>query len=273
MKPLRAAVVGDPVAHSLSPRLFGRWAEGRGRALAYEALRIPPSEFRGELARARNEGVWLGWSVTLPHKEAAASLADEVDPSAEQPGSANVLLFRDGRAIAHNTDGQGFLDSLSAAGAEPFGLRAVVVGAGGAAAGVVAALRRAGAAEVVVLNRTPARAAALAKRFGLAYAGLDAAAGFVGTADLVVNATAAGLSGGSPLPPGTPFRAGAWAVDLLYRPKETPFMAAARAAGARPLGGLGMLVRQGALAWRLFFGDVLREDEVRSGEAYLEGLL
>ncbi|TPW20286.1 MAG: aroE, partial [Elusimicrobia bacterium] len=144
MKPLRAAVVGDPIAHSLSPRLFAHWAGARGRDLAYEALRVTPGDFRETLDYARNEGAWVGWSVTLPHKELAARLADELDASADLPGAANVLLFRDGRAIAHNTDGQGFLDALTAAGAEPFGSRAVVLGAGGAAAGVVAALRRAG---------------------------------------------------------------------------------------------------------------------------------
>ena len=125
----------------------------------------------------------------------------------------------------------------------------------------------------MVLNRTPERAAGLAKRFGLAYGGLDGAAGIVSGMDLVVNATAAGLEGASPLPEGTRFKEGAWAVDLLYRPKETPFMAQARAAGARPLGGLGMLVRQGARAWKLFFGDALKDDEVRGGETYLGGLL
>lgn len=273
MRTLKAAVVGDPVSHSLSPRLFAHWAKPRGRALEYEALKVTHAAFRETLTYARSEGVWVGWNVTLPHKELAAKMADELDDSAGQPGAANVLIFRDGRAIGYNTDAQGFLDSLAAAGAEPFGARAVVLGAGGAAAGVVTALRRAGAAEVMVLNRTPERGAALAKRFGLAYGGLEGAAGIVSGMDLVINATAAGLEGASPLPAGTCFKEGAWAVDLMYRPKETPFMAQARAAGARPLGGLGMLVRQGALAWKLFFGDSLTLGEVRDGETYLGGLL
>lgn len=273
MKALKAAVVGDPVAHSLSPRLFSHWAEAKGRALEYEALRVTPADFRETFSYARSEGVWAGWSVTLPHKELTAKLCDELDASAQQPGAVNALLFRDSRAIGYNTDAQGFLDSLKAARAEPFGARCLVLGAGGAAAGVVAALRRSGAAEVTVLNRTPERAASLARRFGLAYGGLDLAAGAVAAADLVVNATAAGLTGGSPLPAGARFREGAWAVDLVYRPKETPFMAQARAAGARPLGGLGMLVRQAALAWKLFFGDALAEDEIVAGEMFLEGLL
>ncbi|TBR26230.1 shikimate dehydrogenase [bacterium] len=273
MRQLKAAVVGDPVAHSLSPRLFAFWSKARGRDLEYEALKVTHAAFRETFTYARSESVWVGWNVTLPHKELAAQLSDELDASAEQPGAANVLLFRDGRAIGYNTDAQGFLDSLTAAGCEPFGTRCVVLGAGGAAAGVVAALRRSGAADVMVLNRTPERAASLAKRFGLAYGGLEGAAGVIAGADLVVNATAAGLGGGSPLPDGARFREGAWAVDLLYRPQETPFMAQARAAGARPLGGLGMLVRQGAAAWKLFFGDALGEPEIRAGEAHLEGLL
>lgn len=270
---LKAAVVGDPVAHSLSPSLFRHWAKARGLAVEYEALKVTHAAFRETLSYARAEGVWAGWSVTLPHKELAAQLCDELDASAELAGAVNAVQFHDGLAVGHNTDGQGFLDALAAAGCVPFGARAVVLGAGGAAAGVVAALRRAGAAEVLVLNRTPERAGRLARRFGLAYGGLDAAPKLVPTADLVVNATAAGLEGASPLPEGTRFREGAWAMDLLYRPKQTPFLAQARAAGARPVAGLGMLVGQAALAWRLFFGDRLTAEQVRAGEAYLEGLL
>lgn len=270
---LKAAVVGDPVSHSLSPRMFARWAKARGKDLEYEALRVTHAAFRETLSYARAGGPWLGWSVTVPHKLLAAELADEADPSVEQPGAANVLVFRDGRAVAHNTDAQGFLDALVAAGCAPFGARAVVLGAGGAAAAVVAGLRRAGAAEVLVLNRDLARGAALARRFGLAYGGLDSAPGLVASADLVVNATAAGLEGRSPLPAGTRFKPGAWAVDLYYRPRETAFMAEARCGGARAVGGLGMLVRQGALAWKLFVGETLPEDEVAAAEKDLEAAL
>lgn len=270
---LKAAVVGDPVSHSLSPRMFARWAKGRGKDLEYEALRVTHAAFRETLSYARSEGPWLGWSVTVPHKGLAAELADEADASVEQPGAANVLVFREGRAVAYNTDAQGFLDALKAVGCDPFGARAVVFGAGGAAAAVIAALRRSGAAEVQVLNRSLERGAALARRFGLPYGAPDSSPGVVASADLVVNATAAGLEGKSPLPPGARFKPGCRAVDLFYRPLETPFMAQARAGGATAVGGLGMLVRQGALAWKLFFGETLTEDEVLAAEKDLEAVL
>ncbi|MDE2291904.1 MAG: shikimate dehydrogenase, partial [Elusimicrobia bacterium] len=111
---------------------------------------------------------------------------------------------------------------------------------------------------------------ALAGRFGLAWGGLAEAAEAIPLAGLVVNATAAGLSGASPLPPQARFRPGAWAYDLVYRPRETPFMAQARAGGARPVGGLGMLVRQAARTWTLFFGETLPEASVAAAERALE---
>ncbi|MBI3299623.1 MAG: shikimate dehydrogenase [Elusimicrobia bacterium] len=269
---LRAAVVGDPVAHSLSPRLFGLWAKARGRELAYEPLKVTAAAFSETLSYARADGPWLGWNVTAPHKERAAQLADECDPSVDQPGAANVLLFVDGRVLAHNTDVQGFLDSLAAAGAPSFGIRAAVLGAGGAAAAAVAALRRAGAAEVAVYNRGAERAQALSRRFGVSAGTLSDAAAELSAFDLIVNATSAGFAETSPLRAGTAFRPDSWAVDLGYRPKETPFLAQARAGGARTLGGLGMLVRQAALTWRLFFGETLPEDAVAAALADLEAV-
>lgn len=269
----RAAVVGDPVGHSLSPRLFAFWAAWRERPLAYEALRLSTDEFPAALKAARGDGGWIGWSVTVPHKARALELADASDPSTSQPGAANVLLFRAGEAVAFNTDAAGFMAALESAGAPSFGARAVVLGAGGAAGAVVAALRRAGAAEVCVFNRGRARAEALAARFGARAGGLEESAEALAAADLVVNATSAGLSGVSPLPEGARLKAGAWAMDLTYRPRETPFLAQARAAGARPLGGLTMLVRQAALTWRLFYGETLPEDVVAAGERELEGAL
>ena len=269
----RAAVVGDPVEHSLSPKLFALWAAWRERPLAYEALRLAVSEFPAALKAARSDVGWVGWNVTVPHKERALELADVRDPSTAQPGAANVLLFRSGEAVAFNTDAAGFMAALDAAGAPTFGARAVVLGAGGAAGAVLAALRRGGAAEVAVFNRSRARAEALAARFGVKAGTLEEAAEDLAAADLVVNATSAGLSGASPLPAGTRLKPGAWAMDLMYRPRETPFMAQAREAGARPLGGLGMLVRQAALTWWLFYGETLPEDVVAAAQKELEGVL
>ncbi|MFH1725899.1 MAG: shikimate dehydrogenase, partial [Elusimicrobiota bacterium] len=145
---------------------------------------------------------------------------------------------------------------------------------GGAARAVCAALARAGAGEVDVLNRTPAKAEALAARFGARAGSLEAAAALVSAADLVVNATSVGLDGtGSPLPPGQRFKAGAWAYDLVYRPAETPFLRAAREGGAGALGGMGMLVAQAAATWRIWFGEIVPAVTADLVEKELEGKL
>lgn len=270
---LRGAVVGDPVAHSLSPRLFTAWAKQRGRDFQYEALNVSAESFEETLLLSLAESSWLGWNVTAPHKEQALALADELDGSVDQPGAANVLLFREGRAVAHNTDAQGFLDSMQAAGVSVFGARAVVLGAGGAAAAVLAGLRRAGVVEAAVYNREPGRAVELARRFGAVSGSLADAARALPECDLVVNATSAGFAGASPLPVGVRFRPGSWAVDLSYRPRETPFLIQAQAGGTRVLGGLGMLVRQAALTWKIFFGETLPEDAVAAAQHDLEAAL
>ena len=158
-----AGVLGFPVAHSRSPAMMGAAFRELGLDWRYFKLPVPPQLF-AETVRALPASGYLGANVTIPHKVAAHYLADELAPAAAAIGAANTLTFRDDRIEADNTDAAGFLDAL---GRSPAGARVLVLGAGGAARAVVWALREAGAAAVMVWNRTPERAADLARELGV----------------------------------------------------------------------------------------------------------
>jgi shikimate dehydrogenase len=194
----------------------------------------------------------------MPHKASAFAAVDDVTDVARRLGVVNCVSWRDGALLGDSTDGPGFLAALRrAVGFDPASTRCVVLGAGGAARAVTLALADAGAAEVVVVNRTESRAeeaAALAGAVGRVGSGTD-----VGGADLVVQATPIGMAGGG----GTPddlgvdvaaLHGGQVVADLVYYPLETPFLAAAKAGGAVTVGGLGMLVHQAALALERWTG-------------------
>jgi shikimate dehydrogenase len=219
----------------------------------YVAFEVSPGQLEAALAGTRALGLG-GLSVTIPHKAAAAAAVDELSASAMAIGAVNTVIpVGGGRLRGDNTDGAGFLASLADEGFLPAGRPCAVVGAGGAARAVVHALAQAGAAEVVVVNRSPARAdeaAALAGPVGRVGTGAD-----ITGAELVVNATPLGLAGTDggalPLDPAL-LGPGQLLVDLVPNPAVTPVMRAALAAGARVAGGLGMLVHQGALAFELW---------------------
>ena len=247
-----AAVIGSPVRHSLSPALHNAAFAASGADWVYTAFEVAPGRAGDALAAMRTLGLG-GLSVTMPHKDDVADAVDELDPAAAALHSVNtVVRLADGRLRGHSTDGAGFVASLAEAGADPMGRRVVVLGAGGAARAVVDALGRAGAAEVVVVNRNADRAttaAALAGPVGRVGSAAD-----VADAELVVNATSVGMGTLElPLDPGM-LRAGQVVADLVYHPLETALLAAARAAGARVVDGLGMLVHQAALQQELWLG-------------------
>jgi shikimate dehydrogenase len=253
-----AAVIGTPVRHSLSPALLNTAFAATHLDWAYVAFDVP--EGRGAAAVEAMRALGLGGlSVTMPHKAAAHDAVDGLTGTARALGAVNCV-FRDGdRLVGDNTDGAGFLDALTVdAGVAVEGRRCVLVGAGGAGRAVARALGEAGAAEVVVVNRSPApaeRAAALAGP-----AGRVGGAEAIGEAELVVNATPLGMAGGGrasvgalPLDPAM-LRAGQVVVDLIYHPAETPLLAAAAQVGATPVNGLGMLVHQAAHAFTRWTG-------------------
>jgi shikimate dehydrogenase len=254
----RYAVVGDPVAHSASPLLFAALARHLGVPLDYRAERVREAELPDFLARVRG-GAYRGLSVTLPHKEAALRLADDASESARAVGAANTLRVGEGRRLeAHNTDGVGLLRALSGQGVTLTGARVLVLGAGGAARAAVHAARVAGAHSVWVSNRTQARAERVAEAFGAVAVPLEAAAleALLRDVDVLVQASAAGLSRPSEtaLPQGCVLHPRLTVLDMVYQPLETQLLKDARAAGARAVDGLWMLVHQALEQFRLWTG-------------------
>jgi shikimate dehydrogenase len=251
-------VIGDPIIHSLSPRLHNAAFDELGLDWVSLGFAVPVGSAPEALVGIRALGI-RGLSVTMPHKSSVAALVDRRTPLAERLGAVNCVSNQDGVLIGDSTDGPGLVASLRrGAGFDPDGARCLVVGAGGAARGVIAALADAGAEEVVVVNRTRSRAQSAAELAG--------PAGRVGEPQdasgcaLVVNATPAGMettkrddalltAGSAPAWMVDPalLGPGQLVVDLVYQPAVTPWMAAAKDHGSRVLNGLGMLVHQAAL--------------------------
>jgi shikimate dehydrogenase len=255
-------VIGSPVAHSLSPLLHNSAFAALGLAETWRsfAFEVPPGQAASALDSMRRAGI-TGLSVTMPHKADVAALVDECSDVARRLTAVNCVHQQRGRLHGSNTDGEGFLASLArGADFEPMGKRCLVIGAGGGARAVVLALAGAGAAEVAVVNRTPPRAfeaAALAGDNGRVVDLTEGAIADAATvADLVVNATPVGMEGAATAAAGTGPSAwlvapqllgsGQIAADLVYAPRQTPWLAAAATAGATTLDGLGMLVHQAA---------------------------
>lgn len=248
-------VIGSPIEHSLSPVIHNAAFAALDLDWSSFAVAVPDGRAGAALAAMRSLRL-AGLSVTMPHKEAVAGLLDRVTPHAADLGAVNCVAWRGTQLEGDSTDGPGFLDSLRVDhGWDPAGRRAVVIGAGGAARAVVAALAGAGAAAVAVVNRSPdraVRAAALAGPVGSVAAGAEV----VADADLVVNATPLGMGDDRRLPvDASRLGAGQVVADLVYHPAETPLLAAARAAGAVPVNGIGMLVHQAAHALRRWTGE------------------
>jgi len=247
-----AAVIGSPVRHSLSPVIHNAAFREVGLDWIYVALEVAPGDAEAALAGVKALGI-VGVSVTTPHKDDAWRLADERSIAAERMRAVNCLQLVDGRLVGHNTDGDGFVDSIREAGCDPAGMTVAVLGAGGAARSVIEALGRAGAAEILVINRTEARAdEAAVLAAPLARSGSSSE---IRSADLVVNATSVGLgSTDLALDPSLLVPA-QWVADLVYHPLRTSLLTAASERGARPIDGLGMLVHQAARQFRIWTGE------------------
>ncbi len=275
-------LLGWPVAHSKSPAFQNAAFAAIGLDWFYVPLPTPPAHLP-EAVRGLAALGFAGANVTIPHKETICSLLDRLDPEAELSGAVNTIVVEGWpdrpRLVGHATDGPGFLASLrEETGCDPRGMTVLLLGAGGAARGVAVALVRAGAARLLIANRTASRASALAQALS---ARLDrptgrpvsgeapriealpleagALAEHLPAVDLVVQATALGMAGG-PDPCGMPpldvtrLPRHAVVADLVYVPALTPLLAAAAGAGRRTVGGLGMLLHQGALAFERWTG-------------------
>ncbi len=254
-----AGVMGWPVAHSRSPALHGFWLAEHKIDGAYVPMPVEPKNLRAALTALPALG-FAGCNLTLPHKEAALEIVDEIDGSAERAGAANTIVVGPGgRLSARNSDIFGFLAALreGAPGWRAGDGPAVLVGAGGGARSVAAALLDDGAPEIRLVNRTTARAAALAHELGGKIAVLpweERAAALAGAA-LLVHATSLGLEGRTALDlPLDRLPRDAVVNDIVYVPLETPLLAAARARGNRVVDGLGMLLHQGRPGFAAWYG-------------------
>jgi len=258
-----AAVIGNPVRHSLSPTLHNAAFAAAGLDWVYVAFEPAPGSGAEAVAAMRAMDLG-GLSVTMPFKDQVAAAVDRCSPAATAVGAVNCVGWDGAALVGENTDGEGFVRSLATdQGVSVAGARCVVVGAGGAARSVVVALAGAGAAGVKVLNRNRDRAAEAA-----ALAGHVASVGeppdVVG-ADLVVNATPLGMRPGDPLPIDPELLGPTHVVvDLVYHPPQTPLLAAARQAGAVAVNGLGMLVHQAGLAFTFWTGVEAPLDAMRA---------
>ncbi|PWJ21753.1 shikimate dehydrogenase [Jannaschia seohaensis] len=261
---LLAGVIGDPIAHSRSPRLHGHWLRRYGIDGHYVPLHVRADDLEATLALLPRLG-FRGINVTIPHKEAVFALADETTARARAVGAANTLTFQEGRILADNTDGYGFTANLAqGAGHRDVRAPAFVLGAGGAARGVIAALLDEGAAHVTLTNRSADRAEALAALFGdrvTTVPWIDAAQALPGHG-LLVNTTSLGMTGKPPLDLDLAgLDPSATVTDIVYTPLETPLLAAARARGHPVVDGLGMLLHQAVPGFHAWFGAEPRVDE------------
>ncbi|HZR14151.1 MAG TPA: shikimate dehydrogenase [Acidimicrobiia bacterium] len=260
-----AGVIGDPVAHSSSPALHNAGYRALGLDYVYVAFPVPAGR-GGDAVRAVPALGLAGLNVTMPHKADAARACDDLSDDAGTLGVANTVVPRDGgRVYGDSTDGPGFVAALRDDGVDPCGRGVVVIGAGGAARAIVLALGRAGARVTVAARRRDACEAAAALAPGARAIGLDDLGAAVRAVDVVVNATPIGMRGEPPPFDPACLRPEHVVLDTVYHPAETPLLAAARSAGvAVAANGLGMLVHQAALAFRLMTGVDAPLDAMRA---------
>ena len=256
---------GYPLAHSISPAFQQAALDHLALPVRYSAWPTSPEALSGEVSKLRGHG-YLGANVTIPYKERVLPLLDGTDPLAATLGAVNTIVKEGQRLIGHNTDVHGFVRSLKEQAAfEPLGKSVLLLGAGGAARAAAFGLANEGASSLTLANRTLERARRLAEELRDSIPNVEATpmeeaalAEALARADLIVNATSIGMSHGdaqgrTPLgrdliPPS------ALVCDMVYTPSETPLLREARNAGARTLGGLAMLIYQGAASFELWTG-------------------
>jgi shikimate dehydrogenase len=268
-------LIGWPIGHSLSPLMHNAAFQALDLDWLYLPLPVRPGEV-GTALKGLAALNFSGCNVTVPHKESVLEHLDQIDHVAKVLGAVNTISIKDGMAAGANTDPAGFLLDLKERGIDPKGMHAVVLGAGGAARGVLYALAQAHVNSVIVINRTSGRAEALVQDMlslfspgtlqakPLTREAFEALGQKVG---LVINTTSVGMApkdSDCPWPKDVPMPGKTTYYDLVYNPKETVFLTRARAAGAVAVGGLGMLIYQGALSFNIWTGqqapiDVMRQ--------------
>ncbi len=254
----RYGLVGHPVEHSRSPLIHQLFARQTGQHLTYELIDAEPPAFETAV-RGFGAAGGKGLNVTVPHKEAAYRLADELGEAAAVAGAVNTISILDGRLRGDNTDGIGLLRDLTLNLRQTIaGVRVLMLGAGGAARGIVGPLLAANPSELVIANRTRDRATALAAQFrggGTLRAATFAEVADLPPFDLLINATSAGLKGEEPPFAPSLVSPRTFCYDLVYSVNDTPFVVWSRAHGAaRAVQGWGMLVEQAAESFRIWRG-------------------
>lgn len=254
-----AAIIGHPVAHSKSPKLHGYWLKEHGLEGHYVPIDVAPENLEAVLRMMPKMG-YVGANVTIPHKERALEIADQVTDRATLIGAANTLIFlEDGKILADNTDGYGFIQNLrnGAPDWDPTAGAAVVLGAGGAARAVLASLLDVGVPEILLSNRTRARAEQLRDDFGARIKVIEwvQAGNVMEDGATVVNTTSLGMTGKPELRvPLDGLNADAVVTDLVYTPLMTNFLETAQAKGCTTVDGLGMLLHQAVPGFERWFG-------------------
>lgn len=249
-------MIGQPIAHSLSPRIHPLFAQQFGIELSYEAIEIAPADLAARLQQLHGDG-YSGINVTLPHKAAVAALCASVSERAQLAGAVNCLKRTDGGWIGDNTDGEGLVRDLARLGIAVTGQRVLLLGAGGAARGVIDPLLALHPKELVVASRNPWKPEALAEQFKgrgrlrpCTYLALKG-----DHFDLIINATSAGHAGDMPRLPGPLLVEGGACYDLSYGKAHAPFAAWALQQKAGQIAdGLGMLVEQAAASFEIWLG-------------------
>jgi len=256
-------IIGDPVEHSMSPAMHNAAFRALGLDYAYLPFRVCREELQNAVAGLRALNV-VGLNVTIPHKVAVMSFLDKLDPLAERIGAVNTIVNDDGVLTGYNTDAPGFLQTMRSKNIEPEGKNIVILGAGGASKGISFILAGAGA-SLVILNRTRSRAEELAAQVSQIYQrqvevvalNKKNMARALDGADILVNTTSVGMVPGieqTPVPAGL-LKPRLVVFDIVYNPLETRLLREAKAAGARTIDGLDMLVGQGALAFEKWTGQ------------------
>jgi shikimate dehydrogenase len=263
IEPGLLGIIGNPVRASLSPAMQNAALRHLKLDACYHGFEIAPDQVRAVLRALPLLGFW-GINVTIPYKEKVLPFLDEVDAVAGAIGAVNTVVVREGRLLGYNTDAEGFRMALEIEGrTELPGARVLVVGAGGAARAAAFACLSRGCRSLLIANRSEPRARSLCRALRAKFPAADIAAVAAGApdwsgraraCDIVVNTTPSG-GWDEPLPvPQASLRRGQTVMDIVYRPRRTPLLIAAKAAGARTVDGLQMLLHQGALAFTLWTG-------------------
>ncbi|MDN7245824.1 shikimate dehydrogenase [Planococcus shenhongbingii] len=247
------AVIGDPIAHSLSPFMHDYWFEEHGIDATYIPVHVQPFELENAFNAMKTLGV-SGFNITLPHKQSIIPFLSKLDETAVVMNAVNTVTFNGRQYIGWNTDGDGFVRSLSA---QPVTLneKVLIIGAGGAARGIAFALKRANYKDVTITNRTYRRAKELAEASGSSALTIKDAELSLADFSIIIQTTSVGLAKDEALPISLEnLSIGSLVADIIYNPLETPFLKAAQEKNCTIMNGVGMFVYQGAIAFEKWTG-------------------